>query len=116
MTPDTISISQLAVDAIIGTDDWEQDVPQQLLIDIGLQHDIRPAALSDDLTLSIDYAAVAESVTELVSGSKVQLIETLAENIAAHILSSYPARCCRIKIHKAGAVANAKSVSVSIER
>lgn len=116
MTPDIISINELAVNTIIGTYDWEKEIPQQLLINIDLQHDIRAAAASDDLTLSIDYAAIAASVTELAANSRVELIESLAENIATHILMSSPAAWCRVKVSKAGAINNAKAVSVCIER
>ncbi len=116
MNPDIISISQLSVEAIIGTYDWEKNVPQQLFIDIDLKHDIQAAALSDDLNLSVDYAAIAESITTLAAGSRVELIESLAENIAAHVLGNFEVTWCRIKVNKPGAIRNAGNVSVCIER
>ena len=53
-------------------------------MELGL--DTRRAAKSDDLTDTVDYAGLADRVVALVEGEPVNLIETLAERIAAMCL------------------------------
>ncbi len=46
-----------------------------------------PAAQCDDLSKSINYAEVYNSVRGIMEGSPVKLLETLAENIADSVLA-----------------------------
>ena len=61
-------------------------------MDAVLWLDTRPAAAADDLSLTVDYAAVASRLAAVVSGEPVALIETLADRLAAACLSV--ARSC----------------------
>ncbi len=49
----------------------------------------RPAGEHDDLQAALDYRRLAQVVVDVMGGESVQLIETLAERIAAQILSGH---------------------------
>ncbi|MFC4657085.1 MULTISPECIES: dihydroneopterin aldolase [Rheinheimera] len=112
---DKVFISALQVPTVIGVYDWEKQIQQTLVFDIELRTDIRQAAATDDLHYTIDYAAVCQAVTELCAEPH-QLLETVAEKTASMILQNFPTQAVRVRIGKPGAVPQAASVGVMIER
>lgn len=68
----------------------EQVLGNRFCVDLVLELDLRPSGQSDDLSRTINYADAARIVVEIGTGPSVQLIETLAERIAAALLSEFP--------------------------
>ena len=75
---------------------------QTFVADVVLHLDTRAAAASDDLADTVSYAAVAEDVVAVLGGEPVDLLETLAERIAAVVLA-HGARAVDVTVHKPGA-------------
>ena len=113
---DIVFLRQLRLDAVIGVYDWEREVRQPLLMDLEIATDIRRAAASDRIQDALDYHAVARRITEYVAGSEFQLVETLAESCAGLLLREFSITWLRLVLHKPGALENAASVGVVIER
>ena len=114
---DQVFIRGLEMDAVIGAYDWERDIRQRLVCDLEMAWDIRPAADSDDLTLALDYAAVSQRVLDYVTSSSFELVETLAERLAALVMDEFGVPWLRLTINKPGAVTQATGgVGVVIER
>jgi dihydroneopterin aldolase len=113
---DHILISGLKVETIIGVHAWEMHLPRPLLIDLELGLDLRPAAASDRLRDALDYKMVADEVRAFVAGNQFRLLETLAEGIARLLFERHAILSLDLSIAKPGAVAEAKSVGVRIER
>ncbi len=113
---DTVRIRGLKVEGIVGVHDWERKVPRPVVIDLELAADIVRAARHDALKDALDYAAVAQLVTEFVSTSDFQLIETLAERLAEKVQKNFGVAWLKLEVHKPGAIAGAQDVSVVIER
>ncbi len=111
-----ISIRGLAVDTIIGVYDWERDVKQTLLIDIDMEYDTSAAAASDDLTLAIDYAAVAARIRDHLAEHHYLLVETLAHALLELCLKEFAIEHCSISAHKPGAVDGARDVCITVQR
>ena len=89
--PDSIHISNLALNVRIGVTDEEQALPQRLTVSLTL-YPARPfSELHDRIEETINYANVCAVVRELASGSPRCLIETLAEDIAAGVLAGFAA-------------------------
>ncbi len=63
---DRLFLHQIAVPAIIGVHAHEQVNPQTLYIDLEIAINASVAAAKDDLTLSVDYAAVYHFVQDYV--------------------------------------------------
>ncbi|MEK6551805.1 MAG: dihydroneopterin aldolase [Pseudomonadota bacterium] len=113
---DIVYLRDLKVDCVIGVYDWERRIRQTLVIDIDMATDIRKAAASDGIQDTLDYKAVSKRIQQFVGDSSFQLVETLAEKIAAIILKEFPVPWVRVRINKKGAVRNADAVGVVIER
>jgi dihydroneopterin aldolase len=91
---------------------------QPFLVDVDLGLDTRRAAKSDDLTDTVDYAGLADRVVALVEGEPVNLIETLAERIAAMCLEPAGVEQVQVTVHKPEAPVTVafEDVSVTIMR
>ncbi len=113
---DLVFIRDLRVDTIVGVYDWERQIKQTLVFDIDIATDIHRAAVSDDLQFAINYHAVSLRVSAYVEAHHTALIETLAEDVAALILSEFKVPWVRLQLTKPNAVLGAKSVGVIIER
>ncbi len=113
---DIVFIEDLRIDTVVGIFEWERRVRQTVSLDLELAADIRAAAASDDIADALDYKAVAKRVIEYVSAQEFQLVETLAERVAALIMEEFKVRWLRLSLAKPGAVRGSRSVGVRIER
>ena len=113
---DKVIIEDLRIETIIGVNEWERHVRQTLRVTIELALDIKSAAASDKLDAAIDYTAVANRMTAFVSAQNVQLLETLAEQMAQVLLAEYPVQEVKLYLRKPAALAQAASAGVQIER
>jgi dihydroneopterin aldolase len=113
---DTILIEGLRVDAMIGAHNWEQRVNRTLVIDLELAGDVARAATNDRLAETIDYKAVADAARSICAQTRHKLIETMAEELARELAKNFGVRWIRVTVRKPGAIANAESVGVRIER
>ena len=113
---DVIFIRDIRLDTLIGAYEHERRQPLTLQVDIEIgRHAIR-ACRTDELTDTIDYAAVVDVVREAFASHRFHLLEPLAELVAKLILEKFDAQWARIEVSKTGVVADARSVGVRIER
>ncbi|GAA3558753.1 MULTISPECIES: dihydroneopterin aldolase [Marinobacter] len=113
---DLVLIEGLAVDAVIGVYDWEREITQNLLVDLEMAWDNRRPAASDDVELALDYADVSSRVSGFLQRRQSQLLETAAEELAADLRQHYGIAWLALTLRKPGAVPQARSVGVRIER
>jgi FolB domain-containing protein len=113
---DKILIKDLLIRGIIGIHDWEREKKQDILINVEMEADCRPAGLSDDFQDAVDYRAVAKSIISLVETSEFFLVEKMAEEIAAICLENPKVDLARVRVEKPGAVRFSKSVGIEVER
>lgn len=97
---DTVSITGLSVDTIIGVYDWERETEQSLIFDLDMICDVAKAAASDDIADTLDYSQIAATVRTVVTEGKFQLIETAAERVAESLLATFPLTWVRVKVTK----------------
>ena len=71
---------------------------------------------SDRLADVLDYSVVVEGIARLVQSEHVNLIETLAERIAAHCLADSRVESVRVRIEKPDVMPSCRSVGIEIER
>ena len=64
---------------------------QPFEVDVVIELDLAPAGTTDDLARSVDYGPVFAAARAVVEGPHVALLETLAERIAAAVLTGAPA-------------------------
>lgn len=113
---DIIYVRELRVNAVIGVHEWEQRVRQTLCIDLEMAADTRKGAVSDAIEDTLNYKAVAERVGSYVGESRFNLIETLAERVAAILLNEFGIPWVKVTVGKPGAVPGSREVGVVVER
>lgn len=113
---DTVFISDLRIRTIIGIYEWERKVRQTISLDLEMGTDIARAAATDAIEDTLNYKAVSKRLIAFVEASEFQLVETLAEKIAAIVLDEFDVPWLRLTVHKPGAVRGSRDVGVRIER
>ncbi|MBP6682038.1 MAG: dihydroneopterin aldolase [Halioglobus sp.] len=113
---DVVYIRELRAATVIGVYDWERRVRQTVVLDLELAADNRRAAASDRIGDALDYAALCVRLLAFIEGSEFQLIETLAERVAALVMEEFGVPWLRLRLAKPGAVPQAADVGVLIER
>lgn len=116
MGEDRIIIKDLLLRGIIGINDWEREKRQDILINITLYGDLRPAGASDDIADTINYRTVTKNVIKHVEENEPFTVEALAESIARICLSEARVKRALVRVEKPGALRFARSVGVEIER
>jgi dihydroneopterin aldolase len=100
---DLISLTGLRVFGRHGVLPQERLNGQDFVVDAQLTVDTRAAAGSDDLTDTVDYAALADRLAAVVAGEPVNLIETLAARLADVCLADERVIEVRVTVRKPGA-------------
>ena len=113
---DKVYIRDLRINALIGIYEWERRIRQQIRIDLEMGWNNRIPAASDAIADTMNYKAAAKRVCAYVENSEYQLVETLAENIAALLLKEFNLPWVKITLGKPGAVTGSSEVGVVIER
>lgn len=78
----------------------EKERGQRFIVDLTMERDVRPAAASDDLADTVNYAAVYDAVRQIAEGPSLNLLETLAETIAARLLTDFDIRAVAVRVKK----------------
>ena len=97
---DEIRIEELELTARVGVPDEERAQPQRLTVSLVLQTPVHFADLNDDLSRTVDYAAVCEEIRRFVSDRQDKLIETLAHEMAEHLLRSFQLARVELELRK----------------
>ena len=87
---DSIIARGLTFKAFHGLHEQEREKGQDFKVDLEMFVDLTKAGQSDRLEDTIDYARVFSLVEEIVTATRFDLIEALAENVAQSLLSVFP--------------------------
>ena len=117
-TPDRITLTGVRVRAHHGVFDFEREQGQEFVIDVSVAVDLAAAASGDDLARTVHYGELAVAVARAVERDPVDLIETVAERIAAVALGFPGVDEATVTVHKPHApiAATFDDVGVSILR
>lgn len=114
---DWIVIDQLEFDTIIGIYPHEREQVQPLRMNIRLGvPPIHEAAQSDDISTTVDYQRVCETVMALAQEGAFNLVETLAERTVATLFASFPVQAIQLSVSKPLALPYTRGVGVEIFR
>ncbi|MFE4464404.1 2-amino-4-hydroxy-6-hydroxymethyldihydropteridine diphosphokinase [Oerskovia sp. NPDC056781] len=97
---DQIRLTGLSATGHHGVFEHERIEGQLFRADVVLHLDTRPAAAGDDLEDTVSYAVVAEDVVAVLAGSPADLIETVAERVAAVALRHPAVVAVDVAVHK----------------
>ena len=97
---DEIRIEELEVMAQVGVPEEERARPQRLTVSLTLQPQNQFDDLDDDLRRTVDYVAVGAELRHFASGRRDKLIETLAYEMAEHLLRSFELARVELELRK----------------
>lgn len=112
---DTIFISELRLEILVGVYDWEQQVPQkvQLDLEVGLPARKTPSDRLDD---TLDYAAIVARIEASLAENHFGLLESLAEHVARLVMRDFRSPWVKVSVAKLAPLKNVKRLGVTIER
>jgi len=113
---DKIFLNELRIETVIGIWEWERKIRQTVVIDLEMSADIAKAAATDSVDDTLNYKSVAKRIQQFVEDSSFQLVETLAEGIAAIIRDEFGVQWVKVRVNKPGAIRGSRDVGVLIER
>ena len=112
---DLIHINGLRVNTAIGCMPAERERRQGITLDVEIGLDLSKAAVSDDLSDTVNYAKVEERIHALVAGSEFRLIEALAGAVGRLVLEYDPVKLVKVRVEKPGGARYARSVTAELE-
>jgi dihydroneopterin aldolase len=101
--PGTITLTGLRVRGHHGVYAVEREQGQDFIVDVALELDLDRAARTDDLADTVHYGELAGALVKIVAGEPVNLIETLADRLAAACLADARVAAATVTVHKPGA-------------
>jgi len=111
---DRITITGIEAFGHHGVLPHEREYGQRFVVDVGLGVDLAAAGASDDLRDTVDYGALCAAVAAIVGGEPADLIETVAERIAARCLADERVRSVDVTVHKPSAPVPVLAAEVSV--
>lgn len=111
-----VFIRDMLLNASIGVHKREHAAPQRIRVNVDLAVREGEGPIADDLGNVVCYEEIATGIRGAVAARHVNLVETLAEEIAGVCLRDPRVRSARIRIEKLDIFPDAESVGVEIER
>ncbi len=98
-----------------GVFDHEAKNGQDFFVDLEIHLDLSRASVTDNLTDTVDYGALADLVVVEITGERVQLIERLAGRIADRLKAKHPEITnIAVTVHKPKAPISAQTTDISV--
>lgn len=110
-----ISIHDLQIATTIGQYAFERTAPQCIVINLDYWTNTHGAETADQITGTIDYAAVALAIREFASRSHFQLLEALGHGIIRDLIAQFPIDQLKLRLTKCGSIPSAAAVSVELD-
>lgn len=107
-----IALKGLGAEANHGVYDFERARNQRFSADIVMW--VETAGTTDDIAATVSYADIADEAMAVLTGSAVDLIETLAETIASRVMSHEGVVGTEVTVHKPDAPIDHPFADVSV--
>jgi dihydroneopterin aldolase len=111
-----VFVRDLILSCVIGVHAYEKDRRQRVRINVDLGVEEAKEPHHDRLPNVVCYEDIVARIRGIVGDGHINLVETLAERIAAVCLQNPRCRSARVRVEKLDVFADAESVGVEIER
>ncbi len=109
-----VFVRDLELACSIGVHDHEHEADQRVRINVDLA--VYEEKVDDNLANVVCYEKITDCIRGLAGGGHINLVETLAEEIAKLCLVNPRVRSARVRVEKLDVYEDAASVGVEIER
>ena len=113
---DMIFLKDLVLDCAIGVYDHEKNRRQKVRFNVEVEVMGTAQPVADEIGQVLSYAKIADGIKELAAGPHINLVETLAERVAALCLADRRALRTRVRVEKLEIEPDAAAVGVEITR
>jgi len=100
VTEDKIILRGMVFYGYHGVNPEERSQGQRFVVDLELSKDLSQAGRSDDLSTTVNYSSVFKIAREVVEGQPCNLLEAVAERLAAAILARFGVEAVRVRVRK----------------
>lgn len=111
-----ILVRDLVLKCLIGIHAHELLAPQRVRINVDMAVFEQAGPLQDDIANVVSYEDIIQGIKDMLAVGHINLVETLAEKVAALCLEDDRVDSVRIRIEKLDVYAEAASVGIEIER
>lgn len=111
-----ILVRDLVLKCSIGIHAHELLAPQRVRVNVDMAVFEQAGPLSDDIANVVSYEDVIEGIKKMLADGHINLVETLADKIAALCLADERVSSVRVRVEKLDVYAEAASVGIEIER
>ncbi len=112
---DKIILNDISVYGYHGVLSQEKELGQIFLTDLEVELDLKKASSTDDLNFTVNYVFLSDIVKNIVKNESFNLIETLAEKIAAEVLKNPLIQKVKVRLKKPFIPSRDFSGQVSVE-
>lgn len=113
---DIVRIQGLQLSSLIGVYEFERHAKQRVTADLEIITDLSKAALSDDVTDTIDYGKVAERLESIAARSEYRLLEALAKEMLDSLMQEFKPQSVTLTLGKPDILPNTQNVSITMTR
>jgi dihydroneopterin aldolase len=111
-----VFVRDLIVYSVIGVHRHERNAPQRVRINIDLTVAEERRPINDQLANVVCYEEVVNRIREIAESGHINLVETLAEYIAASCLEDSRVHRVVVRVEKPDVFEDAASVGIEIDR
>jgi len=111
-----VFVRDLVLSCSIGVYDHEKLAPQRVRLNVDVTAREPGAALDDDIGKVVSYDDLVRRIRSVACEGHINLVETLAERVAALCLADERVVLVRVRVEKPDVIVDASGVGVEIER
>lgn len=97
---DRIFVHDYVLDVEIGVHHHEKGVTQRVRFSVDVDVMTNPEQLDDDIDRTFDYDVIINGIKSIIARGHINLVETLAEEVAQHVLAHPRAARVTVNIEK----------------
>jgi dihydroneopterin aldolase len=97
---DKIIVSGIRFHARHGATRLEREIGVRYFVTVEMEKDLHRSMTSDKLEDTVDYGRVHQVVLDVARRNSFYLLETLAGQVAAHLLKAFPVDAVRVQVRK----------------
>lgn len=110
-----VFVRDMKLEARIGVYKHERDAPQPVLVNLDLV--VREGGpTGDNIANVLDYEKIVGGAKRIAEGRHINLVETMAEEMAGMCLEDPRVLAVRVRVEKTNVFADVGSVGVEVER